>query len=111
VAYVVPCAPKKIAAIILYERNGGAGLDELDHQAAVYSEAASTQAVQSNGERDLRLPRCTMVSGQIDLNTGGARVRRYTESDPDEKANPPQVTGLAEEAGELPARINPKRSK
>jgi len=39
----------------------------------VYSEVASTQAVQSNGERLMRLPQCTMVSGQIDLNTGGAR--------------------------------------
>jgi hypothetical protein len=33
---------------------------------------ASTQAVQSNGERVKRLPWCTVVSGQIDLNTGGA---------------------------------------
>jgi len=36
-----------------------------------------------------------MVSGQIDLNTGGARAKFCTQSDPDEKANPPQVTGLA----------------
>ena len=43
----------------------------------------------------MRLPKCTMVSGQIDLNTGGARARFCTQSDPDEKANPPQVTGLA----------------
>jgi hypothetical protein len=35
-----------------------------------------------------------MVSGQIDLNTGGARAKFYSQSDPDEKANPPQVTGL-----------------
>ena len=38
----------------------------------VYSELASTQAEESNGERDLRLPWCTVVSGQVDLNTGGA---------------------------------------
>jgi hypothetical protein len=44
-----------------------------------------------------------VVSGQIDLNTGGVRVRLYTQSDPDEKANPPQVTGLA--------KIKSKRSK
>jgi hypothetical protein len=44
----------------------------------------------------MRLPWCTIVSGQIDLNTGGARVRCCTQSDPDEKANPPQVTGLAD---------------
>jgi len=47
----------------------------------VYSEAASTQAEQSSGERRVRLPRCTVVSGQIDLHTGGE------EGDPDEKAN------------------------
>src|SRR3972149_1313216 len=40
-------------------------------------------------------PWCTIVSGQIDLNTGGARAKFCTQSDPDEKANPPQVTGLA----------------
>jgi hypothetical protein len=45
----------------------------------------------------MRLPWCTVVSGQIDLNTGGAG------GDPDEKANPPQVTGLA--------KITTKRSK
>jgi len=39
--------------------------------AKVYSEAASTQAEQSSGERLVRLPRCTVVFGQIDLNTGG----------------------------------------
>jgi hypothetical protein len=49
--------------------------------AKVYSEAASTQAEQSNGERPVRLPRCTVVSGQIDLDTGGV------VGDPDEKAN------------------------
>ena len=38
-----------------------------------------------------------MVSGQIDLNTGGVW------GDPDEKANPPQVTGLV--------KIKSKRSK
>lgn len=43
----------------------------------------------------MRLPQCTVVSGQIDLNTGGARAEFCTQSDPDEKANPPQVTGLA----------------
>ena len=43
----------------------------------------------------MRLPWCTMVSGQIDLNTGGARAWCRTQSDPDEKANLPQVTGLA----------------
>ena len=43
----------------------------------------------------MRLPQCTVVSGQIDLNTGGARAKFCTQSDPDEKANPPQVTGLA----------------
>ena len=51
----------------------------------------------------MRLPWCTMVSGQIDLNTGGARAKFCTQSDPDEKANPPQVTGLA--------KIKSKRSK
>ena len=51
----------------------------------------------------MRLPQCTVVSGQIDLNTGGARARFCTQSDPDEKANPPQVTGLA--------KIKSKRSK
>jgi hypothetical protein len=25
----------------------------------------------------MRLPKCTMVSGQIDLNTGGARIKVY----------------------------------
>ncbi len=43
----------------------------------------------------MRLPKCTVVSGQIDLNTGGARAKFSSQSDPDEKANPPQVTGLA----------------
>ena len=84
--------------IILYERNKGACLDTaapVDNQAKVYSEVASTQAEQSNGERRVRLPRCTVVPGQIDLNTGGARAKFYVQSDPDEKANLPQVTGLA----------------
>jgi hypothetical protein len=74
--------PRKSRAIILYERNGSAF-------AKVYSEVTSTQAVQSNGERQVRLPKCTMVSGQIDLNTGGVRVRFCTQSDPDEKAKFP----------------------
>ncbi len=39
----------------------------------------------------MRLPRCTVVSGQIDLNTGGVVVECEAyrdQSDPDEKANP-----------------------
>jgi len=67
--------------IILYARNRPA-------IAEVYSEAASRQAEQSSGERRVRLPWCTVVSGQIDLNTGGA------EGDPDEKANPIKWPGL-----------------
>ena len=51
----------------------------------------------------MRLPQCTVVSGQIDLKTGCARIRFFTQSDLDEKANPPQVTGLA--------NIKSKRSK
>jgi hypothetical protein len=43
----------------------------------------------------MRLPWCTIVFGQIDLNTGGARAKFCAQSDPDEKANLPQVTGLA----------------
>jgi hypothetical protein len=50
----------------------------------VYSEAASTQAEQSNGECQVQLLWCTVVSGQIDLNTGGGAVR----ANPVEKANP-----------------------
>jgi len=34
---------------------------------------ASTQAEQSNGERVKRLPWCTVVSGQVGLNIGGAK--------------------------------------
>ncbi len=83
-----PVHPRRSRAIILYERNSPVSTK-------VYSEAASTQAVQSNGERLMRLPKCTVVSGQIDLNTGGARAKFCSQSDPDEKANPPQVTGLA----------------
>jgi len=52
----------------------------------VYSELASTQAVQSNGERVKRLPYCTMVSGQFDLNIGGAKTCFLSCSDPVEKA-------------------------
>jgi len=37
-----------------------------------------------------RFPQCTVVSGQIDLNTGGARSSFFDSSDPDEKANPPK---------------------
>ena len=37
----------------------------------------------------MRLPWCTIVSGQIDLNTGGARTKYSAQSDPDEKANLP----------------------
>ena len=88
--------PRRTRAIILYERNRPA-------IAKVYSEVTSTQAVQSNGGRLMRLPQCTVVSGQIDLNTGGARAKFCTQSDPDEKANFPQVTGLA--------KIKSKRSK
>lgn len=83
-----PVQPRRSRAIILYERNRPA-------IAKVYSEATSTQAVHRNGERLMRLPQCTVVSGQIDLNTGGARGRFCTQSDPDEKANPLQVAGLA----------------
>jgi hypothetical protein len=50
--------------------------------AKVYSEVASAQAEESNGERRVRLPQCTVVVGQIDLNTGGV------VGDPVEKANP-----------------------
>ena len=91
-----PVHPRRSRAIILYERNCLA-------IGKVYSEAASTQAVYRNGERLMRLPQCTVVSGQIDLNTGGARAKFCIQSDPDEKANPPQVTGLA--------KIKSKRSK
>jgi len=63
----------KIRNIILYERNRGA-------LGTVYSEAASTQAEQSNGWR----PGATVVSGQIDLTTGGE------VGDPDEKAIKPK---------------------
>jgi hypothetical protein len=59
-------APEKMGIIILYKRNKGAMLK-------VYSEAASTQAEQSSGECHVQLPWCTVVSGQIDLNTGGER--------------------------------------
>ena len=45
--------------------------------AKVYSELASTQAVQSSGDaHDVAVPRCTVVSGQIDLNTGGGAGMR-----------------------------------
>jgi len=39
--------------------------------------------------RVVAVPRCTVVSGQIDLRTGGEG------GDPDEKAKYPKVTGLA----------------
>ncbi len=43
--------------------------------ATVYSEVAGTQAVQSIGDAlKKRLPRCTVVSGRIDLKIGGARI-------------------------------------
>ena len=61
--------------------------------AIVYSELASTQAEQSNGDapKTGAVPWCTVVSGQIDLNTGGAKVEcNETRSDPVEKANPPK---------------------
>ena len=71
----------KMGAIILYERNKGAMM-------TVYSEAASTQAEQSSGDAwrcgAIAVPWCTVVSGQIDLNTGGV------VGDPDEKANSPK---------------------
>jgi len=41
---------------------------------------AGMQAVQSSGDAHVAVPRCTVVSGQIDLKTGGE------EGDPDEKA-------------------------
>ena len=65
--------------IILYARNTPQGGRRV--LAKVYSEAASTQAEQSSGECHVQLPWCTVVSGQIDLNTGGE------VGDPDEKAN------------------------
>jgi len=75
-------APMKIRNIILYERNRGA-------LGTVYSEAASTQAEQSSGECLVQLPWCTVVSGQIDLNTGGdVRALNGECANPDEKANP-----------------------
>jgi len=64
----------KMGIIIFNERNKGA-------MRTVYSEAASMQAEQSSGECHVQLPWCTVVSGQIDLTTGGE------EGDPDEKAN------------------------
>jgi len=67
-------APTK-SGLIYHKRNRRRAIG------TVYSEAASTQAEQSSGERLVRLPRCTMVSGQIDLPTGGV------VGDPDEKAN------------------------
>lgn len=70
---LVQCTEKE-RGIICYARNRRAMVE-------VYSEAASRQAEQSSGERRVRLPRCTVVSGQIDLPTGGE------EGDPDEKAN------------------------
>ena len=67
----------------------------------VYSELASTLAEESNGERDLRLPWCTVVSGQVDLNIGGAcldrldnQVEQFDPSDPVEKANTLEWPGL-----------------
>jgi len=62
-------APKKMVGIILYERNRPA-------TAKVYSEVASTQAEHSSGVCLVQLPWCTVVSGQIDLNTGGGAGMR-----------------------------------
>ena len=60
-------APKKIARDYFIR-------EKPPSKAKVYSEAAGTQAVHRNGERLMRLPKCTMVSGQIDLKTGGERA-------------------------------------
>jgi hypothetical protein len=62
-------APEKMSEPSFYTRETRAQLTT----AKVYSEVASTQAVQSNGERVKRLPYCTMVSGQFDLDIGGAK--------------------------------------
>jgi hypothetical protein len=50
---------------IIYTRETGTLI------AKVYSEVASPQAEQSNGEYHVRLPRYTVAFGQIDLGTGG----------------------------------------
>jgi hypothetical protein len=54
--------------------------------APVYSEAAGTQAVRSIGDAlTKRLPWCTVVSGRIDLNIGGARIAANPLKDQDEQ--------------------------
>ena len=68
-------APVKMGVVILYKRNRGA-------MAIVYSEAASTQAEQSSGECLVQLPRCTVVSDQNDVSTGGARKLTTKRTDP-----------------------------
>ncbi len=64
--------------------------------AIVYSEVAGKQAVQRTGDAPERgaVPTCTVVSGQIDLNTGGVRAEFCLEATPMRKLIP-QVAGLA----------------
>lgn len=80
----------KMGDIILYERNTLAGGRRV--QLRKYTpkwQARKPNKAMESVER--RLPRCTVVSGQIDLNTGCVVVecKAYRDqSDPDEKANP-----------------------
>ena len=70
-------APMKMRDIIFYERNRRAL-----GQYTPKRQARKLPFGQSSGERYVRLPRCTVVSGQIDLPTGGVAGRVRSVSRP-----------------------------
>ena len=68
-------APKKIARDHFIREKRGPNDDQQKYTPK--RRARKLPFGQSNGERLMRLPWCTVVSGQIDLNTGGARIKAY----------------------------------
>jgi len=68
-------APPHEKEFMFHRRNRGA--------MGVYCKVADTKAVQSNGDALVAVPRCTMVSDQNDVSTGGAKKLAMKQIDPD----------------------------
>ena len=68
-------APSHEKEFMFHQRNKSA--------MGVYCKVADAKAVQSNGDALVAVPRCTLVSDQNDVSTGGAKKLTKKRTDPD----------------------------
>ncbi len=67
---------------MFHQRNRGACLDRLDNQWEYPAKVADIEAVQSNGDALVAVPRGTLVSDPNDVSTGGAKQLTKKRTDP-----------------------------